>query len=80
MPLQQRLIVVMPTIEVAEQARSQPLDLVFRQVHDAVNDLSGPRMANVQLLARQEEPRDDAGRIGVQSGLNAVRDHSGSLI
>jgi hypothetical protein len=65
MPLQKRLIVVMPTVEVTEQARCQPLDLVVRQAHDAVDDLSGPRMATVQLLARQEKPRDDAGRIGV---------------
>jgi hypothetical protein len=37
-------------------------------------------MAMVQLLAGQEKPRDDAGRIGAQPGLNAVRDHSSSLI
>jgi hypothetical protein len=37
-------------------------------------------MGTVQFLARQEKPRDDAGRIGAQLGLNAVRDHSSSLI
>ena len=70
----------MAMAEVADQARSQPLDFVFRQAHDAVNDLAGPRMTPVQLLARQEKPRDDTGRIEAQPGLNAVRDHSSSLI
>jgi hypothetical protein len=58
----------------------QPLDLVFSKVHDAVDDLAGPRVRMLQLLAWQEEPRDDAGRIGAQPGLYAVRDHSISLI
>lgn len=80
MPTQKRLIIVMATTEVAEQARSQPLDLVFRQAHNAADDLAGPRMGTVKLLARQEKPRDDAGRIEAQPGLNAVRDHSSSLI
>lgn len=79
MPLQELLIIVVATAEVAEQARSQPLDLVFGQAHNAADHLAGPRMGTVQL-ARQEQPRDDAGRIGAQSGLNAVRDHSSSLI
>jgi hypothetical protein len=34
----------------------------------------------MQLLARKEKPGDDAGRIGLQPGRNAVRDHSSSLI
>ena len=80
MPPQERLIIVVATAEVAEQARGQPLDLVFRQAHDAADDLAGPRMGTVQLLAGQEKPRDDAGRIGAQPGLNAVRYHSSSLI
>ena len=64
MPPQELLIIVVATAEVAEQARSQPLDLVFRQAHNAADDLAGPRMGTVQLLARQEKPRGDAGRIG----------------
>jgi hypothetical protein len=54
MPPQERLIIVVATAEVAEQARSQPLDLVFRQAHDAADDLAGPRTGTVQLLAGQE--------------------------
>ena len=80
MPPQERLIIVVATAEVAEQARRQPLDLVFRQAHDTADDLAGPRTSSVQLLAGQEKPRDDAGRIGAQPGLNAVRYHSSSLI
>src|SRR4029077_4859257 len=80
MPPQELLIIVVATAEVAEQARSQPLDLVFGQAHNTADYLAGPRVSTVQLLARQEQPRDDAGRIGAQPGLNAVCDHSGSLI
>ena len=80
MPPQELLIIVVATAEVAEQARSQPLDLVVGQAHDAVDHLAGPRTGTVQLLARQVKPRDDAGRIGAQPGLNAVHDHSSSLI
>src|SRR5437660_9679031 len=80
MPPQERLIIVVTAAEVAEQVRGQPLDLVFRQAHNAADDLAGPRMGPVQLLARQEKPRDDAGWIGAQPGLNALRDHSSSLI
>ena len=77
---QQLLVIVVAAAEVAEQARSQPLDLVFRQAHHPADHLAGPRTGPVQLLARQEKPRDDAGRIGAQPSLNAVRDHSCSLI
>ena len=66
--------------EVADQARGQPLDLVFRQAQDTADNLAGPRMGTVQLLAGQEKPRDDAGRIGAQPGLNAMGYHSSSLI
>ena len=41
MPPQERLIIVVATAEVAEQARGQPLDLVFRQAHDAADHLAG---------------------------------------
>ena len=71
---------VVAIAEVAQQVRSQPLDLVFGQAHNAADHLAGPRMSTLQLIARQEKPRDDAGRIGAQPGLNAVRDHSSSLI
>ena len=79
MPPQQGLVVVVTTAEVAQQARGQPLGLLFGQAHDAADDLAGPRPGPVQLLAGQEEPRDDAGRIGAQPGLDAVRYHSSSL-
>src|ERR1700733_15964340 len=80
MPLQQGLVVVVAAAEVAEQARREALDLVLGQAHDAVDDLAGPRAGAVQFLAGQEEPGDDAGRVGVQPGRHAVRDHSTSLI
>src|ERR1700733_1969253 len=80
MPPQERLIIVVAPAEVTEQTRGQPLDLVFGQAHHAADDLAGPRMSTVQLLARQEELRDDTGRIGAQPSLNAARDHSCSLI
>ena len=54
MPPQELLIIVVATAEVAEQARSQPLDLVFGQGHNAADHLAGPRTGTVQLLARQE--------------------------
>ena len=69
MPPQERFVIVVATAEVAEQAGGQPLDFVFGKVHDAVDDLAGPRVRMLQLLAWQEEPRDDAGRIGAQPGL-----------
>ena len=80
MPLQERFVILVATAEVAQQAGGQQLDLVVREVHDAVDDLAGPRVRMLQLLAWQEEPRDDAGRIGAQPGLHAVRDHPSSLI
>jgi len=40
-PPQQRLITVVAAAEIAEQARGQPLDLVFRQAHDAADHLAG---------------------------------------
>ncbi len=80
MPPQDRLIVVVATAEIAEQACDQPLDVSFGQAHDPADDLAGPRTGTRQLLARQEKPRDDAGRIGSQPGLDAVRDHSSSLV
>ena len=39
---QERLVSVVATAEVAEQAGGEPLDLVFGKVHDAVDDLAGP--------------------------------------
>src|SRR5579872_2362703 len=75
MPPQERLIIVVAAAEVAEQARGQSLDLVLRHAHDAADHLAAPRLGAVQLLARQEEPRDDTGWIGAQTGLNTVRDH-----
>ncbi|HEX9551643.1 MAG TPA: hypothetical protein VF983_00430, partial [Streptosporangiaceae bacterium] len=80
MPPQERPIIVVATAEIAEQARSQLLDFVFRQAHDAVDDLAGPRIGTMHLLAGQEKPRDDASRVGAQPGVNAMSDHSGSLI
>ena len=68
------------TAEVADQALSEPLGLVLREVHDAPDHLAGARMGSLKLLALQEEPRDDACRIGAQLGLNAVRDHPSSTI
>ena len=78
--LQEGFVIVMATAEVAEQASGQLLDIVFGEVHDAVDDLAGPRVRMLQLLAWQEEPRDDAGRIGAQPGRYAVRYHPISLI
>ena len=80
MPPQELLVIAVATAEVADQARSQSLGLVLRQAHDAPDDLAGSRMGSLKLLARQEEPRDDARRIGVQLSVNAVRDHPSSPI
>ena len=79
MPPQECLIIVVTAAKVAEQACDQPLDLVFGQAHDPADDLAGPRMGTVQLLAGQEKPRDDASRIRTQPGLDTVRYHSSSL-
>ena len=72
-------VMVVAAAEVVEQARRQALDLVLGQAHDPVGDLAGPRPGAVQLLTWQEEPGDDAGRVGVQPGRQAVRDQSSSL-
>ena len=75
MPPQELGIVAVATAEVADQARRQPLRLVLRQAHHALDDLAGPRMGTVQFLAGQEKLRDDARRIGAQLSANAMRDH-----
>ena len=68
------------TPEVAKQIGGQPVNLVLRHAHNPADHLARPRLSALQLRAGQEEPRDDAGQIGVQPRLNAVRYHRGSLI
>ena len=41
MPSQEGLVFIVAAAEVAEQARGQPFDLVFRQAHDAADHLAG---------------------------------------
>jgi hypothetical protein len=77
MPDEQLCVVVMARREVRKQLSREIDHLVLRERHDALHDLGCSRSRLVQLLARQEQPGDDARRVRVQASVLPYRELSG---